>query len=62
VTGVLTPTAPKSDPATEMEEIVTGDLPVDERVMECVAVWPIFTLPKETVVALTLRVGVAACS
>lgn len=32
--GVVTPDAPKSDPATEMAEIVTGAVPVAESVTD----------------------------
>lgn len=60
VRGVLIPVAVKSDPATEMEEIVTGAVPVEDSVTDWAAVWPAFTLPNAIVVALTLRVGVAA--
>jgi len=62
VTGVATPLAPKSDPATEMEEIVTGAVPVEDNVTACVPVWPTFTLPNAMVVVLTLKVGVDALS
>ena len=62
MTGVVTPLAPKSDPATEMEETMTGAVPVEDNNTTCVPVWPTFTLPKAIVVALTLRVGVDALS
>jgi hypothetical protein len=62
VKGVVTPLAPKSDPTTEIDEIVTGTVPVEDSVTACVAVCPTFTLPNVMVVVLTLRVGVAAWS
>jgi hypothetical protein len=62
VSGVVTPVALKSDPATEMDEIVTGAVPVEDSVTVFVAVWPILTLPNATFVALRLRVDVAAWS
>jgi hypothetical protein len=34
VIGVVTPDAPKSAPATEMDEIVTGAVPVEESVTD----------------------------
>jgi hypothetical protein len=34
VSGVVTPLAPKSDPATEMDEIVTGALPAEDSVRD----------------------------
>jgi hypothetical protein len=58
----MSPVAPKSDPATEMAEIVTGAVPVEESVTTWVAVWPTLTLPKAMVVVLTLRAGIDAFS
>lgn len=50
----------KSDPATEIDEIVTGAFPDDDSVTVLVAVCPTFTPPNETVVLLSARDGVLA--
>ena len=60
VAGVVTPDAANREPATERLEIVTGVVPVDVRVIDCLAVWPATTLPKSTLVELTLKVAVPA--
>jgi hypothetical protein len=52
------PDAENSDPPTERPEIVTGAVPVDDRVIDWFAVCPTVTLPKLTLFVLTLRVGV----
>lgn len=58
VSGVLTPEAVNREPTTEIPEIVTGAVPVDFKVTVFFAVCPAVTSPKETLVELTLRVGV----
>jgi hypothetical protein len=60
VKGVVTPVAENSDPATEMPEIVTGALPVEDRVTLCETVCPTAMLPKLIVDALTASTGLAA--
>lgn len=45
VTGAVTPDAVKSDPATEMPEIVTGAVPVEVKTTGCEDVCPTVTLP-----------------
>jgi hypothetical protein len=62
VTGVVIPFAPKSEPATESEEIVTGAVPEEVTVTDCVPVLPTETLPNDTDVVFRVKVGVAAFS
>ena len=62
VTGVEIPVAPNREPATEIEEMVTGAVPVEVRVTDCVAVLPTAILPNDTDVVLRVRAGVAALS
>jgi hypothetical protein len=62
VSGVKNPVAPKRDPATESAEIVTGAVPEEVRVTDCVPVLPTETFPKVTVDVLKVRTGVAAFS
>jgi len=58
VSGTVIPVAPKSEPATEIPEMVTEAVPVDLRTIVWVAVCPMLTLPKLIVVLLRLRVRV----
>jgi hypothetical protein len=58
VTGVVMPEAVNSDPATEIDEIVTAAVPVAVSVTDCLAVCPTVTFPKLTLVELALSVGV----
>ena len=60
VMGAMIPLAPKSEPATDTEEMVTGAEPEDFRTTAWVAVCPMLTLPKLMVVALRLSDGVPA--
>lgn len=60
VAGVVRPDAANREPATERLEIVTGEVPVDVRVIDCLAVCPATTFPKFTFVELTLKVAVPA--
>jgi hypothetical protein len=62
VTGVASPVAPNREPATEIEEIVTGPVPEEVSVTACVAVLFTTTPPNETVVALRVSAGAAAFS
>ena len=55
VTGVVIPVAPNSDPATEIEEIVTAAVPEEVSVTNCVPVLPTETFPNDTDEALTAR-------
>jgi hypothetical protein len=57
VNGVAIPDEVNSDPTIEVPEIVTGAVPVEDRVNDCEAVWPAITLPKFTAVVLALSVG-----
>ena len=54
VTGVVIPAAPNREPATEIEEIVTGAVPDEVRVTDCVAVLPTATFPNDTDVELSV--------
>jgi hypothetical protein len=54
------PVAPNSDPATEIEEIVTAAVPEEASVTTCVPVLPTKTFPKDIDEALTVKAGVAA--
>lgn len=58
VRGAVTPEVVNREPTTEMPEIVTGAVPVDFKVTAFFTVCPAVTSPKETLVELTLRVGV----
>ena len=60
VSGVAIPIAPKSEPATEMEEMVSGAVPVDVSFTDCVPVVPTATFPNEIDVALRPRAGTPA--
>ena len=60
VTGVVIPVAPKSEPATEIEEIATAAVPEEVSVTDCVPVLPTETFPNDTDEALTVKAGVAA--
>lgn len=60
VTGTVTPAAVNNDPTTVIPEIVTGAVPVELRITDWDAVCPVATLPKFTLVALTVRVETAA--
>jgi hypothetical protein len=60
VAGTLIPAALKSEPATERPETVTGAVPVELRVMVWVALCPVWTFPKLTLVVFTPSVGVDA--
>lgn len=62
VVGVVTPVVVNKDPATVRPEIVTGAVPVEESVMVCFAVCPTVTLPKLTLVELTVSFDVAGAS
>lgn len=62
VSGVTNPVAPNREPATESAETVTGAVPEEVRVTDCVPVLPTETLPKATVDVLRVRTGVAAFS
>jgi len=55
VTGEVIPVAPNSEPATEMEEIVTAAVPEDISVTNCVPVVPTATFPNDTDEAVTVR-------
>ncbi len=57
VAGTLIPAALKSEPATERPEIVTEAFPVELRVMVWVALCPVWTFPKLTLVVFTPSVG-----
>jgi len=62
VTGVVIPVAPKSEPATEIEEIVTGAVPEEVRVTDCFPVLPTEIFPNDTDGTLRVKAGVAAFS
>jgi hypothetical protein len=62
VVGVVTPVVVNEDPATVRLEIVTGTVPAAESVMVCFAVCPTVTLPKLTLVELTVSVDVEGFS
>jgi hypothetical protein len=62
VNGRLSPAAEKLVPETVIELIVTGTLPVEERVTDCVDLVLTFTLPKLRLDELALSVAVAAPS
>ena len=62
MTGVVIPVAPNREPATEIDEIVTGPVPEEVSVTVCVAVLFTSTPPNETLVALSVSAGVAAFS
>jgi hypothetical protein len=48
VTGAVIPTAPNREPATEIDEIVTGAVPEELTATDLVAVVPTGTLPNDT--------------
>ena len=58
VTGVEMPIAPNREPATEIEEIVTGAVPEEVTDTGLVAVVPTGTLPNDTDDVLTVSAGV----
>ena len=60
VSGVAIPVAPNSEPATEIEEIVTGAVPEEVRVTDCFPVLPTATFPNDADVVFRVRAGVAA--
>ena len=60
VAGRLPPTTVKPDPAIVAELIVTGEVPVDVNVNDCVVAVFTVTLPKLKVPALTLNCGLGA--
>ena len=57
VTGVVIPVAPNREPATEIEEIVTGAVPEEVRVTDCLPVLPTATFPNDTDVVFRVRDG-----
>jgi hypothetical protein len=60
VTGVVIPVAPNSEPATEIEEIVTGAEPEEVRVTDCFPVVPTATFPNDTDVVFKVSAGTLA--
>src|ERR1700735_4715425 len=62
VTGAVIPVAPNREPATEIEEMVSGAVPEEASVTDCVPVLPTETLPNDTDEALTVKAEVAAFS
>jgi len=54
---VVTPVALNSEPATDIDDIVSGALPADVIITDFVAVCPTLTDPNDTVVLLTERTG-----
>src|SRR5882757_510055 len=60
VTGKLPPTMVKPAPVIDAEFTVTGDVPVDVNVNDCVVELFTVTLPKLRLVALTVNCGLAA--
>jgi hypothetical protein len=60
VKGSVTPDHANSDPLLEIPDTVAGAVPVEFSVTVCDALCPATTLPKFTVVVLTLKVGIAA--
>lgn len=62
VSGKVTPETEKPVPATVAALTVSAELPVEDRVSDCVVVVPTFTLPKATLDELRLNVIVAAPS
>ncbi len=57
VTGVVIPIAPNKEPATEIDEIVTGAVPDAVTATGAVAVVPTATLPNDTDGLLTVNAG-----
>lgn len=57
VRGAATPVTWKGEPATEIDEIVSGAFPDDVSVTALVAVCPTFTAPNDIVVLLTESTG-----
>jgi hypothetical protein len=62
VSGVVIPEAEKSEPTTDNPEMVTGAFPLEVSVTVWVATLPTVTVPKFTLVELTVSVGVAGAS
>jgi hypothetical protein len=62
VAGRPSPGIEKPVPVSDAELTVTGMVPVDERITECVAAEPTETLPNDTLEALIPRIAVAASS
>jgi len=62
VTGKLAPESEKPAPVSVAELTVTGAVPVDVKVTDCVATVPSSTLPNATLLALMVKVGTAAFS
>jgi hypothetical protein len=60
VTGRVSPDTVKPDPVTAVALMVTGAVPVEDSVTDCVTVVLTATVPKAMVVALMLSVGMAA--
>jgi hypothetical protein len=58
VTGVPIPVAPNREPATEIDEIVTGAVPEEVKATVAVAVVATVTLPNDTDGELTFNAGV----
>lgn len=54
----MIPVAPNSEPATEMEEIVTPTRPEEVKVTDRLPVLPTATFPNDSVVVLKVRAGV----
>jgi hypothetical protein len=55
VIGVVIPVAPNRDPPIEIEEIVTGAVPEEVSITDCVPVLPTATFPNDTDVVLRDR-------
>jgi hypothetical protein len=62
VRGVVRPVAWNKEPATRIDEIVSGAFPDDVNCTELVAVCPALTAPNDTVVLLTESAGLYAFS
>ena len=60
VTGKLPPTRVKPAPEIDAELIVTGDVPVDVSVKDCVSAVFIVTFPKLRLAALIVNCGLVA--
>jgi hypothetical protein len=58
VTGVVIPDAPKTEPATEIEEIVSGAVPEEVTATVALDVVPTATLPNDTDGALRVSAAV----
>jgi hypothetical protein len=59
VTGKLPPMIAKPAPLIAVESTVTGEVPVDVSVNDCVVAAPTITLPKLRLAALTVNCGLA---